>query len=168
MVGDSTPDTRATSTSDATGDVTELYRHPALTVDGVVLLHQADGDMGDQYSVLLIERGREPFKGHFALPGGFVDYGEDIEAAIHREIAEETGLTGLPFRQFRTFGKPGRDPRGHTVSVVYVAVIIGEAPDVVGGDDAASAAWFSVQKLPDLAFDHAHILGKVLGTLHRT
>ena len=151
----------------AAGDEVEQYRNPALTVDGVVLLHQAEGVLGDHYSVLLIERGRAPFKGRFALPGGFVDYGEDIEDAIHREIEEETGLTGLPFRQFRTFGKPGRDPRGHTVSVVYVAVLIGEAPVVKGGDDAASADWFPVKRLPDLAFDHAHILGRVLDTLHR-
>ena len=168
MALDPTQPSRESGRTGAAGDVTELYRHPALTVDGVVLLHQADGVMGDHYSVLLIERGREPFKGRFALPGGFVDYGEDIEAAIHREIAEETGLEGLPFRQFRTFGKPGRDPRGHTVSVVYVAVIIGEAPEVVGGDDAASADWFPVKRLPDLAFDHSHILGQVLDTLHRS
>ena len=63
-------------------------------------------------TVLLIERGSDPFRGCYALPGGFVDYGEDIEEAIDREIAEETGLTGLPFRQFRTFGSPGRDPAG--------------------------------------------------------
>ena len=148
-------------------DEVENYRNPALTVDGVVLLRRPEGGAGDHLSVLLIERGHEPFKGKFALPGGFVDYGEDIEDAIHREIAEETGLTGLPFRQFRTFGDPGRDPRGHTVSVVYVAVLIGEAPEVTGGDDAAAAEWFPVGRLPDLAFDHAHILGKVLDTIKR-
>jgi len=151
----------------AARDEVEQYRRPALTVDGVVLLRQAEGVLGDHFSVLLVERGREPFKGRFALPGGFVDYGEDIEAAIHREIEEETGLKGLPFRQFLAFGSPGRDPRGHTVSVVYVAVLIGEAPAVVGGDDAASAHWFPVKRLPDLAFDHAHILGRVLETLKR-
>jgi 8-oxo-dGTP diphosphatase len=146
----------------------DAFRHPALTVDGVVLLHQTEGVLGDHYSVLLVERGQGPFKGRYALPGGFVDYGEDIEDAIHREIEEETGLTGLPFRQFRTFGRPDRDPRGHTVSVVYVAVIIGEPPEVVGGDDASNAGWFPVRRLPDLAFDHAHILGRVLDTLHRS
>lgn len=152
----------------AAGEVVEQFRNPALTVDGVVLVRQAEGVLGDHFSVLLIERGRDPFKGRHALPGGFVDYGEDIEAAIHREIEEETGLKGLPFRQFRTFGRPDRDPRGHTVSVVYVAVLIGEAPAVAGGDDAASAAWFPVKRLPDLAFDHAHILGRVLETLKRS
>ncbi|MBU8871207.1 MAG: NUDIX hydrolase [Gemmatimonadales bacterium] len=141
------------------------YHNPALTVDGVVLLRQPVGVQGESPSVLLVERGNEPFRGMHALPGGFVDYGEDIQDAIDREIEEETGLTGLPFRQFRTFGHPDRDPRGHTVSVVYVAVIVGEAPEVVGGDDAASAAWFPVSKLPKLAFDHAHILGRVLAAL---
>ena len=140
------------------------YRNPALTVDGVVLLRQSLGVQGDLLSVLLVQRANEPFRGLYALPGGFVDYGEDIEDAIGREIEEETGLTGLPFRQFRTFGHPDRDPRGHTVSVVYVAVIVGQAPAVVGGDDAA-AAWFPVDKLPELAFDHARILGRVLATL---
>lgn len=153
------------SEAGSSADEVTTYRNPALTVDGVVLHRQPQGMAGDSFSVLLIERGQEPFKGRYALPGGFVEYGEDIDDAIDREIEEETGLTGLPFRQFRTFGTPGRDPRGHTVSVVYVAVIIGEAPAVVGGDDAASADWFPVNRLPDLAFDHSRILSRALGTL---
>lgn len=139
-----------------------LYRNPALTVDGVVLHRQNQFQDSESCSVLLIKRARDPFKGRYALPGGFVDYGEDIDVAVNREIEEETGLKGVPFRQFRTFGKPDRDPRGHTVSVVYVAVIIGEMPEVIGGDDAAEAQWFAISRLPDLAFDHAHILEKVL------
>ena len=138
------------------------YRNPALTVDGVVLLREPIAAGPDDLSVLLIERGREPFQGCHALPGGFVDYGEDVDAAIEREVAEETGLTGVTWRQFHTFGQPGRDPRGHTVSVVYVGVLTGPAPAVTGGDDAATAAWFPVTKLPELAFDHAHILERVL------
>ncbi len=141
------------------------YRNPALTVDGVVLVRQPMNAKGETLSVLLIERGNDPFRGMYALPGGFVDYGEDIRTAIDREIQEETGLTGLPFSQFRTFGHPDRDPRGHTVSVVYVAVIVGEAPEVEGGDDAASAAWFPADKLPKLAFDHAQIMERVLAAL---
>jgi 8-oxo-dGTP diphosphatase len=141
------------------------YRNPALTVDGVVLHRQNNGPEGNSCSVLLIERGRDPFKGRHALPGGFVDYGEDINDAINREIQEETGLQGLPFRQFRTFGNPDRDPRGHTVSVVYVAMVIGEKPEVKGADDAADADWFPISRLPDLAFDHAHILEKVIEVL---
>jgi 8-oxo-dGTP diphosphatase len=142
------------------------FRNPALTVDGVVLVRDPEAGPAGGLSVLLIERGHEPFKGSWALPGGFVDYGEDIEAAIGREMTEETGLTGLPFRQFRTYGAPGRDPRGHTVSVVYVAVLAGEEPPVTGGDDAAAAAWFPVEDLPDLAFDHASILDEVLAAIN--
>ena len=142
-----------------------VYRRPGLTVDGVILNRQPRKLLDDSCSVLLIERGAEPFLGSYALPGGFVEYGEDIEEAIHREIEEETGLSGLPFRQFRTFGRPDRDPRGHTVSVVYVAVLIGEPPEVAAGDDAAAADWFPIKKLPTLAFDHAQILTKVLDTL---
>ncbi len=142
------------------------YKKPALTVDGVVL-HRQNHKVGeDSCHILLIERGREPFKGRYALPGGFVDYGEDIKDAINREISEETGLQGLPFRQFRTFGGPDRDPRGHTVSVVYVAVVIGEQPVLAAGDDAADAAWFPLNRLPDLAFDHAVILEDVIEALN--
>ncbi len=141
------------------------YRNPALTVDGVVLHCRHHNQGGDSCSVLLIERGREPFKGRFALPGGFVEYGEDIDLAVAREIEEETGLSGLPFRQFHTFGKPNRDPRGHTVSIVYLAEIIGDQPVVIGGDDAAQAAWFPISRLPDLAFDHSYILEKVFAIL---
>ncbi len=154
----------ATGQPDAPHDA-QQYRNPALTVDGVVLHRQNHQQGQDSCSVLLIERGRDPFKGRHALPGGFVDYGEDIDHAIIREIQEETGLQGVPFRQFRAFGGPERDPRGHTVSVVYVAVVIGKQPEVKGGDDAASAAWFPVSRLPDLAFDHAYILEKVLEKL---
>lgn len=134
------------------------FRRPALTVDGVVLASGPDA----RRLVLLVERGGEPFRGKWALPGGFVDYGEDIDRAVGREIAEETGLTGLDFRQYRTFGRPGRDPRGHTVSVVYLAEIDGPPPAVTGGDDAAAAAWHPVDDLPDLAFDHREILAGAL------
>ena len=136
----------------------EVYRNPALTVDGVVLWRRA----ADTLMVLLIRRGGEPYRGCHALPGGFVEYGEDPDAAIHREIAEETGLVDLIFRQFHTYGTPGRDPRGHTVSVVYVAELAGQAPPLQAGDDAAAADWHPVAALPTLAFDHADILAQVL------
>jgi 8-oxo-dGTP diphosphatase len=139
-----------------------VFRQPALTVDGAVLVRQPRHGGKVRFSLLLVERGHEPFAGQWALPGGFVDYDEDLEAAVHREIQEETGLAGLPLRQFRTFGDPGRDPRGHTVSVVYVAELVGEPPQVTGGDDAARAAWFDVDELPPLAFDHDHIVRSLL------
>ncbi len=160
IVGESTE-----QSTPAEQDLGTRYRNPALAVDGVVLHRQNHFEDSDSCNVLLIKRGRDPFKGRYALPGGFVDYGEDIDLAINREIHEETGLQGLPFRQFHTYGKPGRYPRGHTVSVVYVAVIIGAQPEVVAGDDAAEAEWFPISRLPDLAFDHVQILEKVVDAL---
>jgi len=140
----------------------KTYRNPALTVDGVVLVRRPGSWGEEDLSVLLVKRGRDPFKGAYALPGGFVDYGEDPDDAVNRELAEETGLTGIPFQQFRVFGKPDRDPRGHTVSIVYYGVLLGDLPTVVGGDDAIGAEWFPVRSLPRLAFDHAHIVAQVL------
>jgi len=125
-----------------------------------VIHRSARGD-----DVLLVLRGRDPFAGSYALPGGFVEYGEDPNQAVGREVTEETGLTGLRFCQFRVFGAPGRDPRGHTVSVVYTAVLAGNRPQVQGGDDAAEATWFPVSQLPPLAFDHEDILTAALASL---
>ncbi|PID78587.1 hypothetical protein CSB20_14360 [bacterium DOLZORAL124_64_63] len=144
------------------------YRNPALTVDAVVLQRQNRGRDGQTCHVLLVRRGCDPFKGAHALPGGFVEYGEDIHDAVQRELEEETGLSGLPLSQFHTYGAPDRDPRGHTVSVVYVAVIVGEQPAVRGGDDAAAAVWAPVDSLPELAFDHARILGQVLEAMKKS
>lgn len=141
------------------------FRSPALTVDGAVLVRRTRPGGGFKTHVLLIERGQEPFAGDWALPGGFVDYGEDPDHAVSREVAEETGLTGLPFRQFHAFGSPDRDPRGHTVTLVYVAELVGELPAVTGGDDAAVARWFPVGDLPPLAFDHDLVLARIIGTL---
>lgn len=139
-----------------------VYRNPALTVDAVVVHRSAAGDR-----VLLVLRGRDPFAGTHALPGGFVEYGEDPDRAVGREVAEETGLRGLTFCQLGVFGKPGRDPRGHTVSAAYTAVVTGPLPEVAGGDDAAEAGWFPADALPDLAFDHAEIVAAGLASLSR-
>lgn len=144
------------------------HRNPALTVDAVVLQRMNRGRDGLTCHVLLVRRGCEPFAGAYALPGGFVEYGEDIHDAVERELEEETGLSGLPLSQFHTYGAPDRDPRGHTVSVVYVAVIVGEAPTVCGGDDAAEAVWLPVNSLPELAFDHAEILDQVLEAMNKS
>lgn len=141
------------------------FRNPALTVDAAVLVRRPHTGGQGRTHVLLIERGREPFAGDWALPGGFVEYGEDPDRAVAREVAEETGLTGLPLRQFRVFGRPDRDPRGHTVTVAYVAELVGELPAVMGGDDAAAARWFPVSELPQLAFDHDEVLARIIGTL---
>jgi 8-oxo-dGTP diphosphatase len=138
---------------------------PALTVDGVVLLRDDTGEGRER--VLLVERGVDPYRGSWVFPGGFVECGEDLPAAVAREVAEETGLEGVPFRQFRAYGDPARDPRGHTVSVVFVAEIAGEAPAVEGGDDAARAAWFPLDALPELGFDHRRILAELLAARAR-
>ena len=139
------------------------YDHPrpALTVD-VVLLHRA----ADEIEVLLINRAREPFAGHWAFPGGFVDQDESLEDAAARELAEETGLVGIRLEQIGAFGDPGRDPRGHTVSVVFAGVLQDRAV-VTAGDDAAEAAWHSALEPPSLAFDHKKILRLALDRMPR-
>ncbi|HVR44015.1 MAG TPA: NUDIX hydrolase [Thermoanaerobaculia bacterium] len=131
-----------------------VYDHPrpALTVD-VALVRRG----GSGWEVLLIRRAREPFAGRWALPGGFVDENEPLDRAAARELKEECDVDGVELEQLRAFGDPGRDPRGHTVSIAW----IGFAPDAVrprAGDDASGLAWFSIDRLPELAFDHDEIL----------
>ncbi len=123
------------------------FPHPRLTVDAVAV-------RGGQ--VLLVRRGRPPFEGVWALPGGFVDRGERLEEAVVRELLEETGATGRVLGVVGAYSRPDRDPRGHTVSVVYAIEV--EEGDVKGGDDAAEAAWHDVGSPPRLAFDHDEIL----------
>jgi 8-oxo-dGTP diphosphatase len=111
--------------------------------------------------VLLIKRARDPFKGRWAFPGGFVDEDEALEDAAARELREETGLENVRLEQVGAFGDPGRDPRGHTVSVAFAAVL--ESRDEVkADDDAEAAAWHSAARPPRLAFDHKKILGVAL------
>jgi 8-oxo-dGTP diphosphatase len=129
------------------------YPHPAVTVD-IVLFHRTKRGA----HVLLIKRGFEPFKGQWALPGGFVDENESLEAAAARELREETGLDGIQLAQIGAFGEPGRDPRGHTVSVAFGAVI-DDVPKTKAADDAEEVAWHVVARPPTpLAFDHKKIL----------
>jgi len=125
------------------------YPRPAVTVDAILI--------SKQNSVLLIERGREPFKGKWALPGGFIDMEEELETACRRELEEETGLKVGALKQFRAFGGVNRDPRHRTVSVVFYAFTDDELL-ACAGDDAAKAQWFPLNHLPELAFDHQQIL----------
>lgn len=136
------------------------YSRPALTVDVAVFR----GDAGAR-EVLLVKRGGEPFAGMWALPGGFVDENESLEAAARRELLEETGLDPLrDFDQVGAYGDPGRDPRGWTVSVVFQTTLgYDESGVVAGGSDAADAAWHPVSVLPSLAFDHDLIVADALG-----
>jgi 8-oxo-dGTP diphosphatase len=135
--------------------VSPTYDHPrpAVTVDCVVF-----AVIDDALQVLLIRRGRPPFAGRWALPGGFVDMDEDLEAAARRELAEETGLTDLFLEQLYTFGAPDRDPRGRVVSVAYYALVDPAGHRIEAASDAAAVEWFSVDTLPGLAFDHPTIL----------
>jgi 8-oxo-dGTP diphosphatase len=113
--------------------------------------------------VLLVKRGRAPFAGRWALPGGFVDEYEPPEHAARRELEEETGIRYEgPLTLVGVYGGPGRDPRGWTVSAVYAGVVR-EGVDLalIAGDDAAEAAWHPLDQAPDLAFDHADILADV-------
>ena len=127
---------------------------PALTVDCVAV--DATG------RVLLIRRGRPPFEGHYALPGGFVDIGETVEAACRRELAEETGIVARDLRLAGVYSDPKRDPRGHTVSVVFLTRVADRAPPPRAGDDAAAAEWLEDWSALPLAFDHARVLADVL------
>ena len=133
---------------------TYCYDHPrpALTVD-ILLFHRS----GNRVAVLLIKRAREPFKGLWAFPGGFVDKDESLEDAAARELLEETGVSGIHLEQIGAFGDPGRDPRGHTVSVAFAAML-DQRIQAVAADDAADAAWHSALRPPKLAFDHNKIL----------
>jgi len=129
------------------------YPRPMVTVDALVFRKPED-----QLEVLLIQRKHEPFAGLWALPGGFVDMEETLDAAVARELAEETGLKGVALEQFYTFGDPGRDPRGRSITVVYRGRLYGDGPILQADDDATAAAWFPVDQLPAMAFDHATIV----------
>ncbi|TKG89617.1 NUDIX hydrolase [Puteibacter caeruleilacunae] len=140
---------------------TYQYPRPALTVDAIVVCKKYD-----ELYVLLIKRKNEPFQGAWALPGGFVDENESLKQACRRELQEETGLNGILLKQFHTFGKPGRDPRGHTVSVAYYG-IVNELHNVSGYDDAIDAKWIPLDNLPEMAFDHEEILKKFKSKLRQ-
>jgi 8-oxo-dGTP diphosphatase len=121
---------------------------PALTTDCVVF--------DERGYVLLIRRANEPFRGSYALPGGFVDVGERVEDSCRRELSEETGLHVGELRLIGAYSDPARDPRGHTCSVAYLARV-GRA-EVTAGDDAAAAEWVADWRREKLAFDHAQII----------
>ena len=115
--------------------------------------------------ILLIKRKNDPFQGKWALPGGFVEMDENLADAAKRELEEETSLTGLELEQMHTFGKPGRDPRGRNITIVFLGIINGSAPSVTPGDDAAEAEWFDIENLPQLAFDHREIIAMAIEKL---
>jgi 8-oxo-dGTP diphosphatase len=128
------------------------FPRPAVTVDMVIVTREA------QRRVLLIRRKHEPFAGSWAIPGGFVDMDESLEAAARRELKEETGIEAGRIEQLAAFGDPDRDPRGRTISVVYLAEVSPKQVKPRAADDAAEVAWHSLSRPPALAFDHAAIL----------
>ena len=127
------------------------YPRPMLTADCAVI--------NPKNEVLLIRRGNEPFRGCWALPGGFMEMDETIEHCAVRELMEETGLqvSEGDLRMVGVYSQPGRDPRGRTVTVAY-CIRLNDCAEVRGGDDAAEARWFPLNDLPPLAFDHAEII----------
>src|SRR3989441_13059074 len=131
---------------------TYQYPRAALTVDCVVF-----GFDEGELKILLIERGLQPFKGRWALPGGFVRVEETLDEAARRELAEEAGLTNIFLEQLYTFGEVDRDPRERVVSVAYYALVKLSEHQAKAATDAANARWFPVSNMPKLAFDHADI-----------
>ena len=133
------------------GTYTYQYPHPAVTADCVIF-----GFDGVSIKMLLIQRGIEPFKGKWAFPGGFMNMNETVEECARRELEEETGLKNAAVEQFYTFSDVYRDPRERVITVAHYALV--RLSEVKGGDDAASARWFSMNEVPSLAFDHDRIL----------
>ncbi len=129
------------------------YPRPAVTVDAVVF-RKGNYD----WEVLLIKRLNAPFEGYWALPGGFIDEEETLEQAVERELFEETSLKGIKLQQLRAFSNPHRDPRGRTIGVAFVGILKDSNVEVHANDDAKEVRWFSLDSLPELAFDHSEIM----------
>ncbi|MFQ6096177.1 MAG: NUDIX domain-containing protein [Armatimonadota bacterium] len=143
-------DERVDLTCPSCGDALRIWSQPGLTVDAIIELWQGRENLG----IVLVERGKPPYG--WALPGGFVDYGERPEDAARREALEETGLEIELLSLFHVYGDPARDERHHNVSVVYIARAEGTP---MGGDDAAGAKAFALDALPGpIVFDHAEII----------
>src|SRR5262245_14110930 len=132
------------------------YPRPSLTADLVLITNE------DRPRVLLIRRKHEPFAGCWAFPGGFVNENEPLEAAARRELKEETGVEVEHLEQLQSFGDPGRDPRGWTVTIAFIGRVDAATLKPIAADDAAEVAWHFVDAPPKLAFDHAKILAAAL------
>ncbi|HUW06012.1 MAG TPA: NUDIX domain-containing protein [Williamwhitmania sp.] len=136
------------------------YPRPAVTTDCAIF-----GFDAGELKVLLIERGIEPFKGRWALPGGFLNMDENADDCARRELMEETGVENLFIEQLYTFSDVNRDPRGRVITVAYYALIKLLDYRIEAGDDAGKAQWFPISKVPLLAFDHDHIFRVALNRL---
>ena len=138
------------------------WPRPMVTADAAVFAF-LDG----RPHLLLIRRKIAPYKGRWALPGGFVEIDEDLPDAAARELAEETGLEGVPLEQLRAFGRPGRDPRGRTITVAFFGVIEKGWDRIQAADDAERAKWVDIESLPPMAFDHDEIARCAVERLNR-
>ena len=141
---------------------TYSYPRPSVTVDCVVFGLDLEAE---DLKVLLIRRKHEPFAGRWAFPGGFAEMDETLEQSAKRELQEETGISRLYLEQLYTFGDPGRDPRGRTVSVAYYALVKMSDHAPQAADDAKAVEWHGVRRPPRLAFDHAKILRAAVARL---
>lgn len=137
------------------------YPRPAVTVDVVIVTK------GRPRRVLLVKRRQGPFAGAWALPGGFIEMDESLDAAARRELYEETGVRAGQLEQLHTFGEPDRDPRGRTITVAYLAVVNPNRINPQAADDAAEVGWHRLDGLPRLAFDHALVLALARKRLRR-
>jgi 8-oxo-dGTP diphosphatase len=146
-----------TRTTMARSQVQNMWKKPWVTADGIVLIDD---------KVVLIRRGREPFKGMHALPGGIVEYGEKVEDCVVREVEEETGLRTRVLDLVGVYSAPDRDPRGHFITLAFNLAAIGG--ELRGGDDAAEAALFPLDAIPELAADHFSILCDALEKRYRS
>ena len=129
------------------------YPRPAVTVDAAIFRKK-----DDNWQVLFIQRGNEPFIGMWALPGGFVEMNETLEEAVARELKEETGLEGVSMEQLHAFSTVNRDPRHRTISIVFWGLVAVDQGKILAGDDAEDAKWFGIDHLPELAFDHLEVM----------
>ena len=142
-----------------------VYEWPRamVTVDAVVFRRAAG-----RTEVLLVNRGKEPYKGKWAVPGGFIEMDEELEDAVARELQEETGLMGVKLEQMRAFGTCGRDPRGRLISIAFTGIVNEGQDEIRAGDDAAKAQWFDVESLlEDMAFDHDEMIACGLERLRK-
>ena len=137
------------------GTYTYRYPHPAVAVDLAIFSIR-----DDELSVLLVQRGVEPFKGLWALPGGFVRMDEDLLDGARRELQEETGVEHAWLEQVGAFGKPDRDPRERVISVAFCAIISSDRIELRAGSDATSARWWRYTEVQGLAFDHMEIVSR--------
>lgn len=135
---------------------TYCYPYPRMlvTVDAIIIRKGTDISP----RLLLIERGNNPYRGRYALPGGFPEMNELLVDAAKRELWEETGLSGIELKQLAAFDAPDRDPRDRNISIVFYGFTDGTNDKIRPGDDAAKADWFPLDNLPLLAFDHKHII----------